>query len=138
MKHTDKIMRNKFLQPLAAFVLIFLVLSAITLSGCNGEKKQVVENTRKYVIPDTLMSTLQLDTVKTIPLVNSITFTGMVDVNQDNQVSIFPLVSGNATDIRVQLGDYVTAGQALATIKSSEMAGYSNNLTVCHCYKKAA
>jgi cobalt-zinc-cadmium efflux system membrane fusion protein len=100
------------------------------MQSCNGEKKQAAEESRKYVIPDTLMRTLDLDTVKTIPLVNSITFTGMVDFNQDNQVNIFPLVSGNATDIKVQLGDYVSAGQALATVKSMEMAGYSNNLVV--------
>jgi cobalt-zinc-cadmium efflux system membrane fusion protein len=130
MKQIDIIMRNKFLQPTVALAVILLIVSAIALQSCNGEKKQVVEETHKYVIPDSLMRTLQLDTVKTIPLVNSITFTGIVDFDQDNQVNIFPLVSGNATDIKVQLGDYVTAGQALATIKSSEMATYSNNLIV--------
>lgn len=120
-------MRNKLTGALLA---IFLVLSAILLPGCGGEKKQAVEETRKYVIPDSLMRTIVLDTVKTIPLVNSITFTGMVDVNQDNQVNIFPLVSGTVTDVKVQLGDYVTAGQVLATVRSSEMAGYSNSLVV--------
>jgi cobalt-zinc-cadmium efflux system membrane fusion protein len=108
---------------------VFFALFSVALQSCS-EKKQVVEEAHKYVIPDSLMRTIKLDTVKTIPLVNSITFTGMVDFNQDNQVNIFPLVSGNATDIKVQLGDYVSAGQALATIKSSEMASYSNNLTV--------
>ena len=122
-------MRNRFLQPAAVLFAVFLVISSIAMQSCSGEKKQALDTGHKYVIPDSLMRTLLLDTVKTIPLVNSITFTGMVDFNQDNQVNIY-LVSGNATDIRVQLGDYVTAGQALATIKSSEMAGYSNNLTV--------
>jgi len=130
MKQIDRIMTSKFWQPTAALCIICIVVSAIALQSCNGEKKQVVEETRKYVIPDSLLRTLQMDTVKTIPLVNSITFTGMVDVNQDNQVNVFPLVSGNVTDVKVQLGDYVNAGQVLATIKSSEMAGYSNNLTV--------
>jgi cobalt-zinc-cadmium efflux system membrane fusion protein len=71
-----------------------------------------------------------MDTVKTIPLINSITFTGMVDVNQDKQVNIFPLVSGNAKDIKAQLGDYVTEGQVLGSVASSEMAGYTNSLVV--------
>jgi cobalt-zinc-cadmium efflux system membrane fusion protein len=114
---------------IAVFIPAFVLLG-ISMQSCNGGKKQAAEETRKYMIPDTLMKTLDLDTVKTIPLVNSITFTGMVDFNQDNQVNIFPLVSGNATDIKVQLGDYVSTGQALATIKSMEMAGYSNNLVV--------
>ena len=123
-------MRNRFMQPEAVLFAVFLVLSSVALHSCKGEKKQTIDTGHKYVIPDSLMQTLLLDTVKTIPLVNSITFTGMVDVNQDNQVNIYPLVSGNATDIKVQLGDYVTAGQPLATIKSSEMAGFSNNLAI--------
>ena len=45
-------------------------------------------------------------------------------------MNIFPIVSGNVEDVRVQLGDYVSAGQTLGTVKSSEMAGYSNNLVI--------
>lgn len=123
-------MGGKVLRPGAALILISLVMLGLAMQGCSGEKKQTVEEPHKYIIPDSLMRTLKLDTVRTIPLVNSITFTGMVDVNQDNQVNIFPLVSGSATEVRAQLGDYVTAGQTLAVVKSSEMAGYSNNLTV--------
>ena len=123
-------MKNKFLQSGTVLLAMLLISSAIALQSCGGEKKQVVEETHKYIIPDSLMKTLLLDTVKTIPLINSITFTGIVDFNQDNQVNIFPLVSGNVSDVKVQLGDYVTAGQTLAIVKSSEMAGYSNNFTV--------
>ncbi len=122
-------MRSKFLVKASTFAII-LALFSVAMQSCNGEKKQVVETTRKYVIPDTLLKTLQFDTVRTIPLISSITFTGMVDFNQDNQVSVFPQVSGNVSDVKVQLGDYVTAGQTLAVVKSSEMAGYSNNLIV--------
>jgi cobalt-zinc-cadmium efflux system membrane fusion protein len=107
-----------------------LALAGITLQGCKGEQKNPVEESRKYVIPDSLLRTLSMDTVQTRPLVNTIAFTGMVDANQDNQVNIFPLVSGNARDIKVQLGDYVTAGQVLGTVTSSEMAGYTNSLVV--------
>jgi len=56
--------------------------------------------------------------------------TGKVDFNQDKQVNIFSLVSGIVQDVKVQLGDYVKAGQVLAVVKSSEMAGYSNNLVI--------
>jgi len=60
----------------------------------------------------------------------------MVDFNQDKQVNIFSLVSGNIEDIKVQLGDYVTKGQVLAIVKSSEMAGYDNNLIVAETNEK--
>ncbi|MGC8750915.1 efflux RND transporter periplasmic adaptor subunit [Hydrotalea sp.] len=108
----------------AAFLII---VSFFSLTACNepAEKK---EERQQYVIPDSLLKTLKIDTVQTCPLVDAITLTGMVDFNQDKQVNIYPLVSGNVEDIKVQLGDYVQKGQELAVIKSSEMAGYSNSL----------
>ena len=116
-----------------------LVLSAcITcLQSCKSDE-QKNEAKVKYIIPDSLLQTLKIDTVKKIPLVNDITLTGSVDFDQDHQVNIFPLVSGNVQDIKVQLGDYVQAGQTLAIIKSSEMAGYGNNLIIADTNLKAA
>jgi cobalt-zinc-cadmium efflux system membrane fusion protein len=124
------VMRNIFLPVKTGFFMLSLILLSIAMQSCHEEKKTPVEETQKYVIPDSLLRTLHIDTVQTKPLINTITFTGMVDVNQDNQVSIFPLVSGVAKDIKAQLGDYVTTGQVLATVTSSEMAGYTNSLVV--------
>ena len=103
--------------------------SSFLLQSCE-EKARKVEEKVKYVIPDSLLRTLVIDTVRQCPLQNALSLTGMVDFDQDKQVNIFSLVSGNVKDIKVQLGDYVTAGQVLATVKSSEMAGYSNNLVI--------
>ncbi len=113
----------------AGFNALFF-LCFIQITGCNTEKEKVADTPHKYIIPDSLVQKLYFDTVQVKQVVNTITFTGMVDFNQDNQVNIYPLVSGNAKDIHVQLGDYVKAGQSLANITSSEMAGYSNNLVV--------
>ena len=84
----------------------------------------------KYVIPQSLISKLKIDTIKKCPLVDALRLTGMVDFHQDKQVSIYSLVSGIVRDIKVQLGDHVVKGQILAIIKSSEMADYSYNLVV--------
>ncbi|MBN8838275.1 MAG: efflux RND transporter periplasmic adaptor subunit [Sphingobacteriia bacterium] len=108
---------------------LLLFSGAITLQSCTHETKKSDEKA-KYVIADSLLKTINIDTVNICPFVNAITLTGSVDFDQDHQVSIFPLVSGNVQDIKVQLGDYVTTGQTLAVIKSSEMAGYSNNLII--------
>ena len=108
---------------------VLLAASFIFLLSC-GDKAKKPEEKGKYIIPDSLMKTLNIDTVRKCPLVSAITLTGSVDFDQDKQVSIFPLVSGIIEDIKVQLGDLVTAGQPLASIKSSEMAGYSNNLVI--------
>jgi len=107
-----------------------LLLSTLFFS-CKTEKEKTTSSDRiQYVIPDSLLKKMQFDTVKTCPLVNTLTLTGSVDFDQEHQVNIYPLVSGNVEDVKVQLGDYVTTGQTLATVKSSEMAGYSNSLIV--------
>jgi cobalt-zinc-cadmium efflux system membrane fusion protein len=108
---------------------VFLFIVALLIQGCGGIKTQTDEK-EKYVIPDSLMRTLEIDTVKKCPLVDALKLTGIVDFDQDKQVNIFSLVSGNVQDIKVQLGDYVTKGQVLAIVKSSEMAGYGNNLLI--------
>ena len=113
-----------------SFILL-IAANAFYLSGCNQSTAgNPDEGKQPYIIPDSLLRTLAIDSVKEGELINSLTMTGMVDFNQDKQVNIFSLVSGNVKDIRVQLGDYVSAGQTLATVKSSEMAGYTNNLIV--------
>lgn len=120
-------MNNRNSNAKSLLLLLSAALFTFLLQSC-GEEAKKTEEAKKYVIPDSLLKTLNIDTVKNKQLINSITFTGMVDFNQDDQVNVFPLVSGIAHDIKIQLGDYVTKGEVLATISSSEMAGYSNSL----------
>ena len=108
------------------FFVVVLITSVVVSCKTNQQKNN--DERTKYVIPDSLLKTIVIDTVKTCPLVDAITLTGSVDFDQDHQVNIFPLVSGVIQNVKNQLGDYVHAGQVLAVVKSSEMAGYSNNL----------
>jgi membrane fusion protein, heavy metal efflux system len=108
---------------------ITLGMAAFSLASCSSNAEKKVAEREKYIIPDSLLQTLKIDTVQTCQLVDAITLTGSVDFNQDNQVNVYPLVSGNIQDIKVALGDYVTAGQVLAVVNSSEMAAYSSNLS---------
>jgi cobalt-zinc-cadmium efflux system membrane fusion protein len=126
----------------AAIKLIstFLVatIGVAFLYSCGSRAEKISDGKEPYIIPDSLLRTLNIDTVKQGELINSITLTGQVDVNQDKQVNIYPLVSGNVQDIKVQLGDFVSAGQELAVVKSSEMAGYGNNLIIAETNLKSA
>jgi cobalt-zinc-cadmium efflux system membrane fusion protein len=81
-----------------------------------------------YVIPDSLMRTLVVDTVKTSAITDEIKFNGAVDFNTDKVINVFPLVSGNVSGVTVMPGDYVKAGQVLGVVKSSEIANYNANL----------
>jgi cobalt-zinc-cadmium efflux system membrane fusion protein len=107
---------------------IFLVSLGIFFQACGSEEKKAAPEKEKYVIPDSLVGTLRIDTVKISQLVNALTLTGKVGFNEDNVIPVFSMVSGNLQDIKVLLGDYVHAGQVLAVVKSSEMAGYGNDL----------
>lgn len=110
--------------------LLFLLAAGCTLlfQSCDAPEKKTNGDKEKYVIPDTVMKTLKIDTVTTSQLVNSITLTGKVGANDDHVVPVYSLVSGNVEDVKVMLGDYVTAGQVLATVRSSEIAQYSTDL----------
>jgi cobalt-zinc-cadmium efflux system membrane fusion protein len=66
-----------------------------------------------------------VDTVKIAPITDAIKFNGIVDFNTDKVVNVFPLISGNVTDIRVMPGDYVHAGEQLGEVKSAEVANYN-------------
>src|ERR1700733_9519129 len=122
-------MINQFLTGRRIIFVLPLALGAVFMQGCHSNKAAAIDDVnQKFVLSDSLLKTINIDTVQTCQLVNSVTLTGQVDFNQDNEVNIFPLVSGNVQDVKVQLGDYVTTGQVLAVVKSSEMAGYSNNL----------
>lgn len=111
------------------YFILAISFTAIFIS-CQTESSKDNNSRVKYVIPDSLLKSIAIDTVKTCPLVNAIALTGSVDFDQEHQINIFPMVSGVIQDVKVQLGDYVCAGQVLAVVKSSEMASYSNNLVI--------
>ncbi|MDQ2719994.1 MAG: efflux RND transporter periplasmic adaptor subunit [Bacteroidota bacterium] len=105
-----------------------LFLIGLTLfSSCNTDTKKPEEKA-KYVISDSLFKTLKIDTVSECPVINSLTLTGQVSFNDSKVARIFPMVSGNISGVKVQVGDHVTKGQKLGVIRSGEMAGYGNDL----------
>jgi cobalt-zinc-cadmium efflux system membrane fusion protein len=111
-------------------VFIFSLLSLpFALSSCS-EKAAAGEEKQGYVLPDSLLKTIEIDTVHTSKLMTYLTLTGKVDFNEDRVIKIYPAISGQVSDIKVMLGDYVKKGQPLAVLKSSEMAGFSNDYAI--------
>jgi len=111
--------KNIFL--FSSFLALMLIFSA-----CKDPKGEVQKP--KYIIADSLAKTLQIDSVMSCPLVNSLRLTGKVSFNEEKVNRIFPMLSGVITDVNVQLGDYVTKGEKLGIIRSGEMAGYGSDL----------
>src|SRR5579864_6105261 len=113
MKYSNLIIKK---HATAAFLLSVCFL----LQACeNNKTENTVDDRKKVTLPDSLIKHLQVEPVTSTTLVNALTLTGKVSFNDDNVIKIYPLVSGNAQNIKVMLGDYVEQGQPLATIRSS-------------------
>ena len=125
-------MKNLAKNAALVFLSVMVLAATFSCESCNtgtaATNAEAGTERERYVIPDSILHTLEIDTVQTCQLLNAITLTGKVTFNDENVVKIFPLVSGNISNINVMLGDYVKAGQTLAVIRSMEMAGYSNDL----------
>jgi cobalt-zinc-cadmium efflux system membrane fusion protein len=107
--------------------ILYLLFPTAFLFSCksNSLTTDVKSN---YSISDSLLKTLEIDSVVQCPMVSTITLTGKVSFNEEKIAKIFPMVSGNITGVNTQLGDYVKAGQKLGTIKSGEVIGMGNDL----------
>jgi len=114
-------------KPIITYPILLFMLTVISgLFSCN--KQQATEARAPYVIPDSLMKTLAVDTVKSSNITDAIKFNGLVDFNTDKVVNVFPLVTGNVQGVSVVPGDYVRAGQVLGVVKSAEVANYNSAL----------
>ena len=102
-------------------LLLFLVL-VIGISSCK-QKQETKEETKKFVLSDTMRKMIQIDTAGTCYVDDAITLTGEVNFNENTVNKVFPRNSGQVIDCKVSLGDKVEAGQVLAEIKSADIAG---------------
>jgi cobalt-zinc-cadmium efflux system membrane fusion protein len=106
--------------------LIFISAMPLLFNVFSCKSTETNEDVRvPYVIPDSLMKTLMIDTVKISNLSYAIKFNGAVDFNTDKVINIYPLISGTVQKVHVIQGDQVKAGQVLGTIKSAEVANYN-------------
>src|ERR1700687_375084 len=107
-------------------ILASFLSAALGFSSCKNDPEQE-EGKKGYVLPDSLLKTIEIDTVNSSRVMNTLTLTGKVDFNEDNVIKMFPAISGLSSGIKVMPGDYVKQGQELAVIRSSDMAGYSHD-----------
>ena len=116
-------------KSIVKYSLQLLSSLALLLSVFSCNRQETTDDTRApYVVPDSLMKTLVVDTVKTSNITDAIKFNGLVDFNTDKVVNVFPLVSGNVQGVNVVPGDFVKQGQVLGVVKSAEVANYNSAL----------
>ncbi|MEI7525025.1 MAG: efflux RND transporter periplasmic adaptor subunit [Mariniphaga sp.] len=109
--------------------ILMLVFALLVFAQCSSRKPgESKNNTPKFCIPDSLLSQLKFDTVSVKPVYDELRLIGKITFDQEKVVRIYPLVSGNVSEVRVTLGSMVKKGEVLAVIRSSEMAGAENDL----------
>lgn len=114
-----------------------VVLSSISLGfGCSDHKTEMVSE--KFAITDSLLSRLIIDTVQQANGKADIIFSAKITANEDRKSELFPMVSGSVNRVNVHLGDQVSAGQTLATLNSSEMAGFDKEVISADAELKTA
>ena len=103
----------------------FFILLAATFNGCK-EKAIEPAPTTQFCLTDSLQKKAVIAPVKTETVKNIIALSGKIEANEDKWVKVYPVVGGVVEQMRVQLGDYVTKGQTLAIIHSSEIADFQS------------
>lgn len=107
--------------------LTILFFTIICLASCkNNLPAEEIKET--FVLSDKMYASTKTEFAKELPLQNELNFYGKITADNNKMIEIFPIVGGNVTKVYVELGDYVTKGQLLASIRSTEVAGYEKEL----------
>lgn len=108
--------------------LILIIVAALLFVSCKHHSDEAVKNTN--VISDSLVQTLQTACVVPEDEDNVIKLNGKIQPDESKLVKVYALVSGKLQSVNVELGDFVHKGQTLAVLKSTEVAGSSNDLSL--------
>lgn len=104
-----------------------ITCSIAAFSSCKHKAPEPAADNR-FCLSDTMQQNLQVDTVKLERVKKNIALSGKIEANEDKWVKVYPVVGGVVEQMKVELGDYVTKGQTLAVIHSSEIADFQSQL----------
>ncbi|GAB3255121.1 efflux RND transporter periplasmic adaptor subunit [Larkinella harenae] len=104
-----------------------LLLGVIGLTAACHQKSEVEEE-KAFMMSDTMMNRIRLDTVATLSVRSELTLVGKVAADENKVIKVFPLVGGVVEEVDVELGDYVKKGQQLAVIRSGEVADFERQM----------
>jgi len=109
------------------YIFLTAMASLFVLTGCEKKKEAVEDDTaKKFVMTDTMYNESTFATAKTELAQNELRLFGKVTADNNSIAQVYPAVGGNVIKINVELGDFVKQGQLLASIRSSEVAGFQS------------
>lgn len=104
-----------------------LLLAALLAAGC-GVAEPPVADTNAFVLSDTMLQRIQLDTVVMKQVENVIHLNGRIAADENKLASVFAIMSGQVISVDAELGDRVKKGQTLAKIRSGDVAKMERKL----------
>ncbi|UBM58175.1 efflux RND transporter periplasmic adaptor subunit [Marinilongibacter aquaticus] len=106
---------------------IVALFGPLLLAACHSEKKETVAK-ESFALSDKMLASTKTANAEWRPLINELNYYGKITADNNKIIEVFPVVGGSVTQVYVELGDYVKKGQLLATIKSTEVATYAQEL----------
>ncbi|MEQ8414541.1 MAG: efflux RND transporter periplasmic adaptor subunit [Imperialibacter sp.] len=107
--------------------IVFLTV-LVTLLGCRQQDADTSEKEQTFVLSDAMLKSTTTAKAVLEPLRNELRFYGKITTDNNKLIEVFPVVGGNVVKVYVELGDYVNKGQLLATIRSTEVAGFEKEM----------
>ncbi|MCX6141125.1 MAG: efflux RND transporter periplasmic adaptor subunit [Candidatus Kapabacteria bacterium] len=109
---------------LARVMLVAIVL----LVGCSNDGKELDASNKVFVLSDTMMKHIRLDTANVETMHGVLYLTGHISADENKLIEVYPFVGGTVTRVKVELGDHVKKQDVLAVIRSGEVAEYERQL----------
>lgn len=109
-------------------ISILVLTTTVSIFSCGGKKEKAV--VEQPSINDSIIKSAETAVAVIADDSNEIKLTGKIQANENRTAKVFALVSGKIQTVHAELGDYVKKGQALAVLKSTEVAGASNDLSL--------
>ena len=111
-----------------AFILCLLLALNMFFISCGNHQQEPVKDSS--ILSDSLIKNVQTAPVVSENISDVIKLNGKIEADENKQAKVFSLVSGRITSLKVELGDYVHKGQVLAVLRSTEVAGFTNDLSM--------
>ncbi|MBU6342341.1 MAG: efflux RND transporter periplasmic adaptor subunit [Bacteroidetes bacterium] len=106
-----------------------LLLLMICFAACKKQAPSKAETVNEsFVLSDKMLASTTFASVKQEPLRNELNFYGKITADNNKMIEVYPLVGGSVTKVFVELGDFVKKGQLLATIRSTDVAGFEKEM----------
>ncbi len=110
----------------STFTITLLCTLGLALTHCSH--KPAEETPGAFELTDTMMKRCEFTEATLQDVKSELKLFGKVTADNNKMAHVYPITGGIVADIEVELGDYVTQGQLLAVVKSSEVADFQRQL----------